>query len=296
MYYPKQFLSIILILFAPAFAPAQAVVRTANFIVHAPTPAVARQIGEAAERYRREKAQVWLGYEMPAWSAPCPLRVAVIPDSASRKSSGGGATSFSFGPNGVTERQIHIEGPLDRLLAAVLPHEITHTVFAHRFGRPVPRWADEGGAVLSEDEQEFRRHDAICRAYLNSGRAIPMRRLFGLTEYPPDVMTLYSQGCCISAFLVRTGGKPRFLDFVDHGARHGWDSACQRYSPYVTVEAMERAWLEYMQRTRPTWPGEPLPKPITFPAAAHESSTWQPAPVIPSGWGRWGPALCPSGI
>ena len=47
-----------------------------------------------------------------------------------------------------------ITGPKERLLNSVLPHEITHTVFAHYFKQPVPRWADEGGAVLSEDEIE----------------------------------------------------------------------------------------------------------------------------------------------
>lgn len=293
MLHSRYFLPTVLLLLLSARAPAQAVYRTTNFTVHAPTPAVARQIGDAAERYRLEKALDWLGGEMPAWSAPCPLRVTVIPDTAGRKSSGGGATSFRFGPNGVIERQMHIEGPLDRLLAAVLPHEITHTVFAHRFGRPVPRWADEGGAVLSEDEAEFRRHDAMCRAYLNSGKAIPMRRLFGLSEYPPDVMALYSEGYCISAFLVRTGGKPRFLDFVDHGGRQGWDSACKRYSPYATVEAMEQAWLDYMQRTRPAGPPEPLPKMATLPAAP--LGYVQPAPIYPAGWGRSAPAPCPGG-
>ncbi len=49
---------------------------------------------------------------------------------------------------------MNIEGPLDRLLSSVLPHEITHTVFAHYFRTPVPRWADEGGSVLSEDDLE----------------------------------------------------------------------------------------------------------------------------------------------
>ena len=41
---------------------------------------------------------------------------------------------------------------MERMLHSVLPHEMTHTVFAHHFRYPVPRWADEGGSVLSEDD------------------------------------------------------------------------------------------------------------------------------------------------
>ena len=48
-----------------------------------------------------------------------------------------------------------VEGSLERILNSVLPHEVTHTIFAAKFGRPLPRWADEGGAVLSEDATEL---------------------------------------------------------------------------------------------------------------------------------------------
>ena len=71
---------------------------------------------------------------------------------------------------------MHIEGTLERLLASVLPHEVTHTVFAFHFRQPVPRWADEGGSVLSEDEIERKRHDRLVRNILNNRRAMPLRR------------------------------------------------------------------------------------------------------------------------
>ena len=49
----------------------------------------------------------------------------------------------------------------------MLPHEVTHTVFAYYFRCPLPRWADEGGAVLSEDDIELDKHDKIVRQILN---------------------------------------------------------------------------------------------------------------------------------
>src|SRR5207248_5452584 len=132
----------------------------------------------------------------------------------------GGATSFIFDQGRVLGQRMEIEGGLDRLLASVLPHEVTHTVFAFHFRTPVPRWADEGGSVLSEDELEKSRHDQLVRQILNQGRAIPLRRLFALTEYPREVMALYAEGYSVSSFLVAASNRPVFLRFVAHGMQY----------------------------------------------------------------------------
>jgi len=51
--------------------------RTQNFVVSAPTPQMARQIGEAAEEFRRDLAVQWLGSELPRWAEPCPITAQV---------------------------------------------------------------------------------------------------------------------------------------------------------------------------------------------------------------------------
>src|SRR5262245_40800558 len=160
--------------------------QTTNFVVHAPNAQIAQQIGQYAEHYRKEKALLWLGHEMPNWQTPCPLYVQITMDGPS------GATSFQFNQGRILSMKMEIQGPLDRLLASVLPHEITHTVFAHYFRCPVPRWADEGGSVLSEDDIERDRHDKLTRSILNQNRQIPLRRLLSLKEYPRDVVCLYA--------------------------------------------------------------------------------------------------------
>src|SRR5947209_6293220 len=193
--------SIILVL-AGALLSLGAAYRTQNFIVEAATPTIAQQVGQYAEYYRREKALLWLGQEMPTWPEPCPLRVTVSMNGS------GGATSFAFDRGRILSQDMHIEGTLDRLLASVLPHEVTHTVFAHYFRCPVPRWADEGGSVLSEDDLERSRHDSMVRQFLNTpGRAIPLRRLFTLTNYPRDVMVLYAEGYSVTNFLVSSSSR-----------------------------------------------------------------------------------------
>jgi hypothetical protein len=165
-------------------------------------------------------------------------------------SGAGGATSFDF-REGRVYQTMQIEGALERLLASVLPHEVTHTVFAHHFRCPVPRWADEGGAVLSEDDVERNRHDSLARQILNTpGRAFPLRRLFSLREYPGDVMALYAQGYSVANFLVGRSNRQVFLAFVAHGMRHGWDHAAQSHYRFNSVEELEQAWLQHLRDTR----------------------------------------------
>jgi len=227
------------------FASMGAAYRTQNFVVQAPTPQIAEQVGQWAEHYRKEKALVWLGQEMPPWPEPCSLLVQVTMEGPS------GATTFNFGAQGVAGQQMEIRGPLDRLLASVLPHEVTHTVFAYYFQRPVPRWADEGGAVLSEDDIECDRHDKLTRQILNQGREIRLRSLFALTKYPPrQVECLYAEGFSMAKYLVDRSNLQTFLKFVAYGMQHGWDGAAQTFYQHRNVEEMEEAWLKHLRDTK----------------------------------------------
>lgn len=217
--------------------------RTQNFVVEAPTAESAQKFGQMAEVYRKEKATQWLGKEMPNWPQACPLNVSITMSGA------GGATSFNF-TNGNVSQSMQIEGSYERLLNSVLPHEVTHTVFAHHFRRPVPRWADEGGSVLSEDDVERHRHDGMCRSQLNAGKAMPLRRLFSLTEYPSDVMVLYAQGFSVTRYLVDLGDRQKFLGFVGTGLTAGWDRAAQEVYNFKSVEELQSAWIESLRTPR----------------------------------------------
>ncbi len=220
--------------------------RTRNFVVKAIRADVARQVAEYAEHYRRSKASEWLGQEIADWPDPCTVEVVL------KLGDAGGATSFAFDGGRVVGQDMTVEGPLERILNSVLPHEVTHTIFAAKFGRPLPRWADEGGAVLSEDSIELDRHDRLVREVINTGRAIPLSRLFLLTEYPNDVMALYAQGFSIANYLVSLRGKPYFLDFVWDGQVGGWNAALSSYYGIYTTEDLERRWITWLRDGRGT--------------------------------------------
>jgi hypothetical protein len=220
--------------------------RTQNFVIEAPTQEIAQNAGQWAEYYRREKAIQWLGREMPNWLEPCPLKISVSMNGS------GGATSFVFDRGAILSQDMHIEGTLDRLMSSVLPHEITHTVFAYYYRQPVPRWADEGGSVLSEDNLERSRHDRLVRDILNTpGRMIPLRRLFSLSQYPRDVMVLYAEGYSVTNFLVNLNGRQDFLQFIAQGMQSGdWDGAVRAHYRFNRIEELEASWLASLRSTR----------------------------------------------
>ncbi len=235
--------------FALAFSSLAASFRSPNFVIQAPTPELAQQAAQYAEHYRREKAILWLGREMPPWPEPIPVQIKVTGGGS------GGATSFAFDNGAILSQEMEVEGTPDRILASVLPHEITHTVFAYYFRQPVPRWADEGASVLSEDEPERRLHDRLARDILMTPhRRMSLRQLFNLTKYPNDVMVLYALGYSVTDFLVKRGGRPQFLAFLAMGMRGDWDGASRAYYGFDRVETMEAAWLASLKLNGPLPP------------------------------------------
>ena len=153
--------------------------RSTNFVVEAPTPALAEEIGKLAERYRHDLAIEWLGKAMPNWAQPCPIHAQVEPQLGA-----GGATSFVFDHGEVFGWRMEIQGSHERVLDSVLPHEVTHTIFATHFRRPLPRWADEGACTTVEHISERTKQDRMLIQFLHTGRGIGFNQMFAMTEYP----------------------------------------------------------------------------------------------------------------
>jgi len=218
--------------------------RTANFVVEAPSLDLARRLATAAEASRRELAIRWLGRPMPRWASPC--RVRVRPDVRAA----GGATTFSFQRGEAFGWRMELQGPEHQVLDSILPHEITHTILACRFRRPLPRWADEGAATLAESDGERRRQRGLTRRLLETGRQLPLPQLLALGEYPAarsGVTTLYAQGASLVAYLVRQGGHARFLEFLQTAEQSDWTIAASRHYGKPTLSVLERDWAAWVR-------------------------------------------------
>ncbi len=238
--------------------------RTSNFIVEAPTPQLAEEIGKAAEQYRHDLAITWTGAAMPNWSHPCPIRAEVEPNLGA-----GGATSFVFDKGEVFGWDMKIQGSQERVLDSVLPHEVTHTIFASYFRRPLPRWADEGACTTVEHVSERGKQQTMLINFLHTGRGIPFDEMFAMKEYPADVLPLYSQGYSLARFLIEQKGRREFVDFVGEGMKSdNWAADLKKHYGYSDLKNLQGQWLAWVKV------GSPAQKqsPTQLASAAHEQS------------------------
>jgi hypothetical protein len=229
--------------------------KTTNFVVTAPTPELARQIGDAAESYRRQLAIEWIGKEMPSWSRPCPINAQVAPNLGA-----GGATSFVFDRGEVYDWKMNIQGSQQRILDSVLPHEVTHTIFATHFRQPLPRWADEGACTTVEHPSEIAKQERMLIGFLKNRRGIPFSQMFAMKEYPSDVMPLYSQGHSVAEWLIENRGRKEFLNFLSDGMQDdNWPRAVHKHYGFDNLLAMQSSWLDWVKEGRPNLSPESSP-------------------------------------
>lgn len=221
--------------------------RTPNFVINAPTERFAKEVGEAAETYRRELAEYWLGEELPRWSQPCPVTLDVGPQLGA-----GGATSFLFDRGEVYGWRMSIQGSEERILDSVLPHEVTHTIFASHFRQPLPRWADEGACTTVEHVSERAKQRRMLIEFLQTGRGIAFSDMFRMREYPPDVMPLYSQGYSLARFLIEQGGQRKYMQYIGDGLDSGdWTKTTERHYGFSDLASLQSSWLEWVQAGSP---------------------------------------------
>jgi hypothetical protein len=216
--------------------------RTKNFVVTAATPALASEMARAAEVMRRDLAQEWLGSELPDWDAPCPVLVKVSPQLGA-----GGRTSFMFRDGIPFGWEMEVQGSYERVLDSVLPHEVTHTIFATHFGCPLPRWADEGACTTVEHSSERRKQELWLVQFLKTERGIPFNHMFAMREYPGDILPLYSQGYSLARYLIAQGGKPKFVAFVGQGIETGnWAVAVRNFYGYESLGQLQLSWVDWV--------------------------------------------------
>jgi hypothetical protein len=214
---------------------------TANFrIFHKQDDSFAEQVAQIAERTRSEMGRKWFGSEAPPWQPRCEL---IVYPSGVEYSQATGVPSASPGHSRihsdetnaerVLTRWVHMRNDIPATLETVLPHETTHAVIAGKFGQfPVPRWADEGIAVLSEPPVKVAGHRqnlALCR---QEGVLYGLKELMMLEKYPEDRMHItafYAQSVALVELLTQQKGPVVFTTFVRDGLREGYEVALGKH-------------------------------------------------------------------
>lgn len=221
---------------------AASVCKTENFVVTAANADLASRVAQCAEESRVRLARLWLGTELPAWTSPCPIKVKSGPDMGA-----GGETTFTFVGGNVTGWKMSVQGTEERILDSVIPHEVSHTIFATYFCCPVPRWIDEGAATSVEADVERNNYRNMLIGFLLENRGIPFNTMVRLSEYPRDMMPFYSQGFSVCEYLIAVGGHRRLVEFTREALRNNdWSASVKKYYGYEDLSDLQIRWTNWI--------------------------------------------------
>ena len=220
----------------PAQATAVAVASSANFTVVAPTQRLADMAVGQADAFREELAREWLGGDLPPSFRPAAIHISIDP---------GRSFARTLLDDDGGQHAVWLAGSKEAVLGHLLKHEITHVVLAARFGDQMPVWANEG---IASRYDNARRHE-IRRQQLAGFVAIdswpPLERLL---DGPVRQPWTYAAAESLTEYLVKQGGRERFLEFVACGTETGWNLALRECYGIRSVSALEVQWRAAVAR------------------------------------------------
>jgi hypothetical protein len=191
----------------------------------------------------------------PAWQPKC--YVVLHPTASSYLNEVGqgqmtaGSSLIEFEANRLVTRRIDLRADHPQGYGDALAHELTHVVVAARFiERQIPRWADEGMAVMADGQAKQTLHLADLAQARQGHGIFRLVELFNLQQYPsPERQgAFYGQSASLVNFLVERGGPQRFIEFVEQANSQGYESALRRAYGIQTLGQLEREWLAQLDR------------------------------------------------
>ncbi len=229
---------------------------SANFRVFHADPALAEKVIEAAEATRRDQGRRW-GDKAPAgpWQPRC--EIYLYPTARQYAAETGqpedspGFSTMGMNEGRIISRRLNLRGDHPTLLAAVLPHEVTHVILADHFTtQQIPRWADEGMAVLSEptDEQDRRASDLV--EPLGKNVLFPVETLMSM-DYPDNRYwaLYYAQSVSLTRFLVEQGTPAQLVQFLQGSQRNGFEAELKRVYQIEGFPDLQARWVAYARNT-----------------------------------------------
>ncbi len=145
----------------------------------------------------------------------------------------------------VLSRQIDLHCDDLNMIYGVLPHEITHVVLAGRFGvRHLPRWADEGMAVLSEPSDRVAKHLRNLPRHQRDGHLFAIADLMRYNDYSEGkyIGAFYAQSVSLVDFLCQQKGPQAFVSFLRDGLRTGYEPALRQHYGITGFQDLQGRW------------------------------------------------------
>ncbi|MCX7411087.1 MAG: peptidase MA family metallohydrolase [Planctomycetales bacterium] len=228
------------------------VVETNNFRVHSHlAEPEALELAGLCESHRADLQAVWLEpSNAVAWSPKCDVYLHASSGDYNRAlghigDRSVGSTRMNFDREHPTERRIDLRADATDWSSGALPHELTHVVLGDVFGgRPIPRWADEGMAMLAESSVKKRLRMARLK-HLTAGRiGYSMSSLLAVQGLPEPHLrdSFYSQSAALVSLLVAEHGSKSFVKFVRKSQTSGQSSALDEVYGFATSNDLQRLW------------------------------------------------------
>jgi hypothetical protein len=229
-------------------------VTTTNFqVVHVEKDReLAQRIAQAAEAARKAQMKRWNpATASTPWSPRC--EIVLFPTAAEfcretlQPADSPGFSTMGMNGGRIVMRRVHLRADHPNLVKAILPHEVTHVVLADLFPhQQIPRWADEGMAVLAEPRDEQAVRAADLDEPLRSGQLFRVDDLMTMDYPEPKHWPLYyAQSVSLTRFLVESGSPDQFIRFVQEAQRGGFETALRQVYGIPDFNELHSRWLVY---------------------------------------------------
>lgn len=210
----------------------------------------AKRLPAACEALRRQLQETWLGESGSDWSPRCDIVLhagvaGYVRELGPGSQQSSGCATIDIEKGRVVKRRVDLRADADDWMSTSLPHELTHVVLADRFAdRQIPRWADEGMAILSEPvTRQAVRRSAMQRALTRAPR-YAAGDLLALRDYPAGDRRdmFYGQSASLVAYLIERDSPAEFLEFLQIGQRQGFERALTDVYGIRTTADLDARW------------------------------------------------------
>jgi hypothetical protein len=228
---------------------------TPNFRILHNDLELARQVARVAESVREEQGRRWRSpLTADRWTPRCDIYLypsaALFHQMTGQPEDSPGFSTMGLSDGRVVARRVNLRVDHPNLVAAILPHEVTHVVLADLFTDiQIPRWADEGMAVLSEPSSEQELRAADLTQPLAEGRLFRLADLMKM-DYPDGRFwsLYYAQSVSLTRYLVELGTPEQFVEFVRASQRGNLDDELKRVYGIAGLADLQDRWLSHVRK------------------------------------------------